>query len=141
LRGGNYRISEYTAAIGLAALAGLEAKIAKLRAVVSEYREGLANSPVRLQEGVGDRWVTMTLNALVPENRLEDALARFDCAGVQWRRWWGLGCHTHPAFKDLPALDLEVTRELTPRVIGVPCHTKLTARQVAAVCTCLLDAA
>jgi dTDP-4-amino-4,6-dideoxygalactose transaminase len=141
LRGGNYRISEYTAAIGLAALAGLDAKIAKLRAVVSEYREGLANSPVRLQEGVGDRWVTMTLNALVPENRVEDALARFDCAGVQWRRWWGLGCHTHPAFKDLPALDLEVTRELAPRVIGIPCHTKLTARQVASVCACLLDAA
>lgn len=141
LRGGNYRISEYTAAVGLAALAGLDAKIAKLRAVMTEYRGWLAKSPVRLQEGVGDRWVTMTLNALVAQNRLEDALARFDWAGVQWRRWWGLGCHTHPAFKDLPALDLEVTRELAPRVIGVPCHTKLTAGQVAAVCACLLDAA
>jgi dTDP-4-amino-4,6-dideoxygalactose transaminase len=141
LRGGNYRISEYTAAIGLAALAELDAKIAKLRAVVTEYRRWLGNSPVRLQEGVGDRWVTMTLNALVPENRVEDTLARFNCAGVQWRRWWGLGCHTHPAFKDLPALDLEVTRELAPRVIGVPCHTKLTAEQVATVCACLLDAA
>ena len=141
VRGGNYRISEYTAAVGLAALAGLGGKIAKLRAVVTEYRERLANSPVRLQEGVGDQWVTMTLNALVPENRVEDTLARFDCAGVQWRHWWGLGCHTHPAFRDLPALDLEVTRELAPRVIGIPCHTKLTARQVAAVCACLVDAA
>ena len=86
-------------------------------------------------------WVTMTLNALVPQNRLEEALARFDCAGVQWRRWRGLGCHTHPAFKDLPAPDLEVTRESSPRVTGIPCHTKLTARQVAAVCACLVDAA
>jgi dTDP-4-amino-4,6-dideoxygalactose transaminase len=140
LRGGNYRISEYAAAIGLAALAGLDAKIAQLRAIVAQYRQRLANSPVRLQNGVGEQWVTMTLNVLTLGNRLEDTLISFDRAGVQWRRWWGLGCHTHPAFEDLPALDLEVTRELAPRVIGVPCHTRLSARQVDAVCACLLDA-
>ena len=139
LRGGNYRISEYAAAVGLAALAGLEGKIAQLRSVVGEYRERLANSPVRLQDGAGERWATMTLNVLMPGHRLEDTLARFDRAGVQWRRWWGLGCHTHPAFETLPALDLEVTRELAPRVIGIPCHTRLDAGQVAAVCACLLD--
>ena len=54
---------------------------------------------------------------------------------------WGLGCHTHPAFEALPALDLPVTRELAPRVIGVPCHTELVPAQVDAVCACLLDAA
>src|SRR5262249_50099682 len=119
IRGGNYRISEYAAAIGLAALAGLDSKTARLRAAGMEYRERLANSPVRLQDGVGERWVTMTLNVLVPGRRLAGTLACFDGAGVQWRRWWGLGCHTHPAFESLPALDLEVTRELAPRVIGV----------------------
>ena len=55
LRGGNYRISEYAAAVGLAALAELEDKIARLRAVVMQYRERLENSPVRLQEGAGTR--------------------------------------------------------------------------------------
>lgn len=140
VRGGNYRISEYAAAVGLAALSGLEAKVRQLRAVAMQYREGLANSPVRLQNGVGEQWVTTTLNLLPPADRLEDMLSNFDQAGVQWRRWWGLGCHTHPAFEDLPALDLEVTRELAPRVIGVPCHTRLSAEQVATVCACVLDA-
>jgi dTDP-4-amino-4,6-dideoxygalactose transaminase len=139
LRGGNYRISEYAAAVGLAALAGLDAKIAKLCAVAMQYRKQLATSSVRLQDGVGERWVTMTLNVLVPGARLEDALASFERSGVQWRRWWGLGCHTHPAFAELPSLDLEVTRELAPRVIGVPCHTRLSSEQIQAVCACLLE--
>ena len=67
--------------------------------------------------------MTMTLNVLVPGDQVADTLVRFDRTGVQWRRWWGLGCHTHPAFEVLPTLDLEVTRDLAPRVIGVPCHT------------------
>jgi dTDP-4-amino-4,6-dideoxygalactose transaminase len=140
LRGGNYRISEYTAAVGLAALAGLDRKIARLREVAGQYRDLLANSPVRLQDGVGERWVTMTLNVLVPHDRLTGALERLDRGGVQWRHWWGLGCHDHPAFKDLPAFPLPVTRDLAPRVIGVPCHTGLDSAQVSAVCGCLLDA-
>ena len=140
VRGGNYRISEYAAAVGLAALLGLDAKVGRLRAVVAQYRERLANSPVRLQNGVGEQWITTTLNVLPPADRVEDMLINLDRAGVQWRRWWGLGCHTHPAFEDLPALDLEVTRELAPRVIGVPCHTRLSDEHVATVCACVLDA-
>jgi hypothetical protein len=107
---------------------------------VTEYREWLANSPVRLQEVVSDRWVTMTLNALALETPGGGACP------VRLRRCTvamlvGIGLPHAPGFQDLPALDLEVTRELVPRVIGVPCHTKLTARQVSAVCACLLDAA
>jgi dTDP-4-amino-4,6-dideoxygalactose transaminase len=139
LRGGNYRISEYAAAVALAALDGVDAKITQLRGVVKQYRDRLANSPVQLQDGVGEQWVTMTLNAVVPRSRLEDTLVSFDSTGVQWRRWWGPGCHAHPSFQELPALDLEVTRELAPRVIGVPCHTRLNAEQVEAVCGCLLE--
>jgi len=138
IRGGNYRISEYAAAIGLAALEGLEDKIARLRAVIGRYRERLADSPFRLQAGAGDRWVTMTLNVIVPANELGDVLDRFEDNGVQWRRWWGLGCHTHPAFETLPALDLSATRELAPRVIGVPCHTELRPEQIDIVCGCLV---
>jgi hypothetical protein len=89
---------------------------------------------------VGERWVTMTLNVLAPERRLDEILISFDRDGAQWRRWWGLGCRTYPAFEDLHALALEVTRELVPRVIGVPCHNRLNAKQVAAVCACLFDA-
>ena len=137
-RGGNYRISEYTAAVGLAALAELDHKIARLRTVVARYRKNLANSPIRLQDGVGECWNTMTLNVTIPRDTLEETLRRLDYAGVQWRRWWGLGCHAHPAFEAVPALILSVTRDLAPRVIGVPCHTRLTPEQIDIICTSLL---
>jgi dTDP-4-amino-4,6-dideoxygalactose transaminase len=139
VRGGNYHISEYAAAIGLAALGGLDDKISKLRDVTMQYRERLANSSLELQDGIGERWVSGTLNVLMPEDRLAGALGRFDSAGVEWRRWWGLGCHTHPAFESAPALELPITTDVAPRLIGVPCHTELDPAQIDVVCDLLLS--
>ena len=138
LRGGNFRISGYAAAVGLAALDAIDTKLARLREVTVQYRENLANSRLRLQDGAGESWVTMTLNVRVPDDMLADALARMDAGRIQWRRWWGLGCHTHPAFAGLPALDLPATADLAPRVIGVPCHTELAPAQIRAVCDALI---
>lgn len=137
VRGGNYRISEYAAAVGLAALDGLDAKVARLRAVAEQYREGLKNSPIRLQDGAGEKFVTMTLNVVVPADALANVLGQLNRREVQWRRWWGLGCDTHPAFATLPTLALPVTRDLAPRVIGIPCHTTLTSADIAYICACL----
>jgi dTDP-4-amino-4,6-dideoxygalactose transaminase len=97
LRGGNYRISEYASAIGLAVLAGIDTKVARLLALGARYAGALRNSPCRLQPGAGTEWATMTLNVVVPANRVEETLARLDAGGVQWRRWWGLGTHRHPS--------------------------------------------
>ena len=138
VRGGNYRISEYAAAIGLAGLTTVEQKVTQLKSVVRAYAIGLRNSRIRLQDGVGEQWVTMTLNVLLPPGSGDDTLVRLDRAGVPWRHWWGLGCHTHPAFAGLPSTDLPVTRDLAPRVIGVPCHTELTAETIGAICEHLL---
>jgi len=138
VRGGNYRISEYAAAIGLAGLATVEQKIARLKTVIRLYAEELRNSHIRLQEGVGERWATTTLNVLLPPGSVEDTLSNLDRAGVPWRHWWGLGCHTHPAFATLRSVDLPVTRDLAPRVVGVPCHTELTTEAISTTCKYLL---
>ena len=133
LRGGNYRISEYTAAVGLAVLAGIDAKEARLLALGARYAEALRNSPCRLQPGAGTDWATMTLNVVVPQDRLASTLARLDADGVQWRRWWGLGTHHHPTFAGLPRRSLDVTEALAPRVIGVPFHDGLSEADLARV--------
>ena len=52
---------------------------------------------------------------------------------MQWRRWWGLGTHHHPAFAALPRTALPVTEQLAPRVIGLPFHDDLTETDVARV--------
>jgi len=138
VRGGNYRISEYAAAIGLAVLADLDRTIERLERLTSFYADRLQNLDLRLQEGVGTEWVTMTLNVVLPSRHSADAVkAKLDANRIGWRHWWGLGCHTHPAFADLPAGDLSITNELAPRVIGLPFHERVTADDVGRVCECL----
>jgi dTDP-4-amino-4,6-dideoxygalactose transaminase len=137
LRGGNYRISEYAAAVGLAVLDEIDKKEARLLALGARYAEALANSPCRLQPGAGTEWATMTLNVVVPPDRLETTLARLDAGRVQWRRWWGLGTHHHPAFATLPRTPLPVTEQLAPRVIGLPFYDDLTEAEIARVAEAL----
>jgi dTDP-4-amino-4,6-dideoxygalactose transaminase len=138
LRGGNYRISEYAAAVGLAVLADIDAKEHRLVGLAERYAQALGNSPCRLQPGAGTEWATMTLNVVVPAERLERTIARLDAGKVQWRRWWGLGTHRHPAFADLPRMDLSVTERLAPRVIGIPFHERLTDAEIERVADALL---
>jgi dTDP-4-amino-4,6-dideoxygalactose transaminase len=130
VRGGNYRISEYTAAVGLAVLADIDAKEARLLRLGQRYADKLGNAPCRLQSGAGTEWATMTLNVIVPADRLDVTIARLDAAAVQWRRWWGFGTHRHPAFLDVARHDLSVTEQLAPRVIGIPFHEGLTEAEL-----------
>ena len=78
------------------------------------------------------------LGGLLLENsafdRVADVLERFDARGIMWRRWWGDGVHTHPAFGDCPRADLTVTEKVAYRTIGVPFHEKLTSHEIAQVC-------
>jgi dTDP-4-amino-4,6-dideoxygalactose transaminase len=137
LRGGNYRISEYTASVGLAVLKTIDAKIQRLEDLTGIYLRSLFGSDLRFQDGVGTDWVTMTLNVILPPRRVEQVLSEFDCAGVQWRRWWGLGCHCHPAFARAKHMELSVTDNLAPRVIGIPFFEDMNSEQIRTVCGCL----
>lgn len=135
--GGNYRMSEYAAAVGLAALKALPERIAALRALTRKYHQRLSDKATRLQHGAGETWVTMTLNAIVPPETETATLARLTEARSEWRHWWGPGCHQHPAFADLPHADLPVTDALAPRVIGLPFHDDLTDGEINRVVACL----
>ncbi|AMJ62692.1 DegT/DnrJ/EryC1/StrS family aminotransferase [Bosea sp. PAMC 26642] len=137
VRGGNYRLSEYAAAIGLVVLDGLPEQIERLRALTATYRQLLHNKRSRLQIGAGTDWVTMTLNAVIPPDEVEATLTRLSEADIEWRRWWGLGCHRHPAFADVPRCDLSGTDALAPCVIGLPFHDELSEEDVWRVVSCL----
>jgi dTDP-4-amino-4,6-dideoxygalactose transaminase len=137
IRGGNYRISEYAAAIGLATLEALPERLDILRVLTRGYRRRLAGKAARLQQGAGEAWVTMTLNVILPPEMVDATLARFASANVEWRHWWGLGCHRHPAFAELPGTDLSGTDTLAPCVIGLPFHDGLSGADLDRVASCL----
>lgn len=126
IRGGNYRISEYAAAVGLAAIDKLPERMALLQQLVLRYRDGLKDRQSRLQHGVGEAWQTMTLNVILPRGTVSETITRLDAEGVEWRRWWGLGTHHHPPFANLSRSSLAVTEDVAPRVIGLPFHVSLT---------------
>jgi dTDP-4-amino-4,6-dideoxygalactose transaminase len=137
VRGGNYRISEYTAAMGLAMLSAIDRRVEKLRCVSKAYLDRFAELDLLTQEGCGTDWVTMTFNIILPERRLEQTLAQFDREQIQWRRWWGLGCHKHPAFASCSRTALPVTANLAPRVVGIPFFDDITLNQIDSVCAVL----
>ena len=137
IRGGNYRISEYAAAVGMAVLEGITSKERRLLALADDYVHRLADAPVKLQPGVGTDWVSSTLNIIAASERLGSMLDRMDAEGVQWRRWWGLGTHRHPAFAGLPRTALPCTDAMAPRVIGIPFHESLTESELDRVVACL----
>jgi len=137
LRGGNYRISEYTAAVGLAALDGLPRRLEQMRELTAAYARRLEGKAAQLQRGAGTEWVTMTLNVIVGADEVSPTIQRLDAAKVEWRRWWGPGCHKHPAFADAPRLDLPVTDALAPCVIGLPFHDDLSPANLDRIAHCL----
>lgn len=137
IRAGNYRISEYAAAVGLAGLDSLPARLQQMRELTAAYGERLQGKSVRLQPGIGIEWVTMTLNVIVPAESVEATVQRLDSANVEWRRWWGLGCHRHKAFEDVPRTDLSGTDMLAPCVIGLPFHDDLSQGDLERVTGCL----
>ena len=137
IRGGNYRISEYSAAVGLAALDEIGAKEQRLLALAGAYAAQLAEAPVVLQQGVGTTWTSSTFNVRLAADRVAPTLDLMTRSGIEWRRWWGFGTHKHPAFGHLPHAPLIWTDDIAARVIGIPFHETLTPTEVERVVACL----
>ena len=130
--GGNFRLSEYSCAIGLAALNQIKEKEERYFQLASLYKASLeiTGSKCTTQSGVGEDWVSSTFNVVIPELHVGDSLERLDAAGIPWRRWWGFGVHKHNAFRSSERIELTYTDSLAPRVIGVPFHLNLTEEDV-----------
>ena len=133
LPGINAKISEYAAAVGVAALA--EWPHARARwATASDIYQRLLTSAVEidLAPNFGQDWVTSTLSVIYPFDSATAAdLLRAE--GISTLRWWGAGCHAQPAYSDCPRDPLPVTDDLGLRVIGLPLWQDLTRTQIAAV--------
>ncbi len=126
----NAKLSEYAAAVGLAALdAWPHDRLRWLRAAQT-LRAAMTHLPqVVFQDGWGLNWATSVCSVRLPDGRA-GALARDLAAeGIETRSWWGPGCHTHPAFADCPRGDLPATDRLGGAVLGLPFRIDLDPMQ------------
>jgi dTDP-4-amino-4,6-dideoxygalactose transaminase len=143
--GTNAKLSEYHAAVGLAALDEWRETRTEWMNAAAAYRRAFDGSNrIHIQDGFGQSWVSSTCvlrvdEALTP--RIEQGLAS---AGIETRQWWGQGAHLHPATSDHPRAALGATEALAAGTFAVPFYRDLAGpeiRHVAEVVLGALDAA
>lgn len=131
IAGTNAKLSEYTAAVGLAALDKWPADRLRFFLAAQHTRIGLAMTPsVVLQPGWGSDWVTSVCVVRLPDGAAQAATETLVAHGVETRRWWGRGCHQDAAFAAYPRTELPVTERLAQSVIGLPFAIDLVREDV-----------
>jgi dTDP-4-amino-4,6-dideoxygalactose transaminase len=138
VQGTNAKLSEYHAAIGLAALDEWTAARAEWLQVARAYGDAFASSNrIRVQRGFGDTWVTSNCVLDIADagaERVERALA---AAQIETRRWWGRGAHSHPATALLARAPVPVTEGLAQSTIGVPFYRELDLATIQRIVDCV----
>ncbi|HEY0394295.1 MAG TPA: DegT/DnrJ/EryC1/StrS family aminotransferase [Candidatus Elarobacter sp.] len=130
----NAKMSEYAAAVGLAALDEWPATRDAFRRVALDYAAALpALRGARLQPGYGTDWVTATTIVETPADRLEAIEDALSSAGIGSRRWWGDGLPAQRAFARYPCSELPVTGELAATTLGLPCWADLATGTIARI--------
>jgi dTDP-4-amino-4,6-dideoxygalactose transaminase len=130
----NGKLSEYHAAVGLAELEEWDARQAAMARVLDLYRErfnrlGLEDRLVCGPE-VASIYVLFQARTQLEANDVAASLAE---EGVSHRLWYGGGLQTHTHYAKYSSDPLPVTRELAPRVVGLPFAVDLDERAVARI--------
>ena len=135
------RLSEYAAAVGLAALDTWTETRADFARVAAAYRDGFSGqSKVMLQEGFGAGWVSSTVIVAVQDAGAESAGRALAAQRIGTRRWWGGGLHRHGAFAKFPRGKTDQTEELADSVLGLPCWRDLPNEKIGQICDIVLAA-
>jgi dTDP-4-amino-4,6-dideoxygalactose transaminase len=137
----NAKLSEYAAAVGMASMDAWPSTRLRYAAVARLLKMALTEAPeVQFQPGWGSDWITSTCVARLPDGKATAVEQHLSQNGVDTRRWWGLGCHTHPAFANLPRTELPVTAALAGSVIGLPYYADMTLDEVDRLAVALIAA-
>ncbi len=130
----NGKMSEYHAAVGLAALDNWPEKCSALRNVAERYLSyaselGIAGNFVVSPE-ISSTYVLFVAKDATQATDVESALQD---QRIGWRRWYGYGLHREPYFSDLQRGSLEVTNRVAPTILGIPVAPDLTDSEISRV--------
>ena len=137
----NSKMSEYTAAVGHAAL-DLWPKRREQWLVTTDIckRElGPVAEKHRLLMWFPQDAVTTTCNIRLPTPTADRVISQLQVRGIKARQWWDKGCHTQPAYAKYPRGDLSVTEKLGASVVSLPFYVDIPPRQLAIVAATLDD--
>lgn len=128
--GTNAKMSEYHAAVGLAALRRWPRSAWRRRLLSARYERALLSrlgGRVVLQQGSPRHWIRSVFNVRIPRLQVDEPLlAGLSDRGIECRRWYCPALHEHPAFsRHQRSGELPVTRELSSELLGLPFHLDL----------------
>lgn len=138
LFGTNAKLSEYSAAIALAALDSLSDVLSKLSTIQKLALDITLNSGNRvhpaMQKGITTPyWIVEFSSA---EDKIEKQKL-FEMKQIQTLEWWGKGCHKNPIFGK-ESSSLVRTEDLANRTLGLPMHTYLTDNDLSQIAEVLM---
>ena len=134
----NAKLSEYAAAVGLAALDAWPGDRLRWMWAAQHLRIALIGHPeVRFQRGWGSEWVTSVCTVGLPPGSAADVARILREDGVDTRAWWGEGCHRSPAFADCRREPLDVTEMLAAATLGLPFSIDLDEGDIARIAAAL----
>lgn len=139
--GYNYRMSNVLAAIGVAQMEVLAARVAKRRRIFEWYREALeARAEIHfmpeLEYAVGNRWLTtVTFERSDPEN-VRRHLETYD---IESRPLWK-PMHLQPLFRGASSTLDGTSEKLFAQGLCLPSGTQMASEDVARVCAALIEA-
>lgn len=120
--GVNAKLSEFHAAVGLAALDLWDSTRSTYYLKAQKYLELSKNKSWYLQKGWGSDWVSSTcvikFQSIEHKFKAIQNLAKYH---IQTRDWWNQGCHLEPVFKEYKYYDFyQNTLNLTNTTLGIP---------------------
>jgi dTDP-4-amino-4,6-dideoxygalactose transaminase len=136
--GGNAKMSEYHAAVGLASLDQWKTKRKKLQEICAAYFKELQHFEfMEFQNGFGTKWFSNTLQIRLHGYNVDAFKLHLDDHDIDTRRWWKNGCHRMTAFSSFPKTQLETTELLAETTISLPLHTHMSGTDIAKISSCI----
>lgn len=131
----NNKMSEYTAAVALAAFDIWPERREMWRATTDKYIAAL--EPITGQYGL-PLWldkekVSSTCNIRVMPGKADTVISQLQVRGIKSRQWWDKGCHRQPAYAKYPKSDLPVTDALAKSFVSLPFYVDIPDQQIAYV--------
>lgn len=137
----NAKLSEFSGAVGMAALDRWPSDRSQWMARAQIYRTALGSLPgVQFQEGWGIDWISSVCVVILAEGSSLAMAEHLLQNGIETRRWWGAGCHMSRAFSHCPKTALPITDHLARTSLGLPLWLAMTDADIARVAKVVREA-
>lgn len=132
----NSKMSEYTAAVALAALDVWPERRERYKKLVARYIELFTSIAKKHKLVLGldkDKYIS-TFSIRLPYAKADYVISQLQVRGVKARQWWDKGCHNQPAYAKYPRSgDLPVTNAIANSIVALPYYIDIPDAHIAYV--------